>query len=57
MNGVKDILFLLADKIIVGCTRISMPQDIFDEVRGVLLQQHFVPLFENLQHVEIQALV
>jgi hypothetical protein len=57
MDRVDDILFLLAHKVVVGRAHISMAQQIFDEVRGVLLKKHFVSLFENLQHVEIQALV
>lgn len=34
-----------------------MPQDILYEVRGVLLQQHFIPLLEDFQHVVVQILV
>jgi hypothetical protein len=57
VDAINKIFFYLANKIIVGRTLVCMPQDILQKMRRILFQKHFVALFENLKHVEIQTLV
>ena len=50
-------LAALLHEVVVGRLDGGVPQHVLDEVRRVLLQQHFVPLLEYFKHVVVQILV